>query len=447
MKPSAANILDDYIQDILNKEKTVKDCLDSLDPEHINLAPVLMVVGRLAEASDIAPNPKRKAESKTRFLTLVEQKLWERGLERAPLVVEANPARQSVAMRLKLAASRLGAVTVVTSMLSGGAIAMANESLPGNPLYPVKLAVEKARIELARDNKTKSKVYLSIAKERIQELNQINKDNPHRNEVIQAIVVNIDMAEKASGNRKEFQQTLDELVAANKEVFNEKDNPELVNGPKRENKEQSRKGNEGLSKAGSKQQDREGARYNPIILLEKRPSEHIESGKPALSVPVIKAAPKDESKLNSREGSHVAPVKDKNYGSDSSGRNRDSDAKANRPSAGNNADVKNERDSKQAPKDTPKDPVSKPEQKNGDSNKDSGKGQSPATPTQKASQPVNTQVPTSGNDGKGSVSPDGSAGGNATAPNAGSTTKPGNDPVNNSGYYKDRGTDKNGKGR
>ena len=64
---------------------------------------------------------------------------------------------------------------IVFSMMfgsAGGAVVASADSMPDSPLYPVKLAVEQARLALTFDDAGKAEMHLKFARERVREMTQ-----------------------------------------------------------------------------------------------------------------------------------------------------------------------------------------------------------------------------------------------------------------------------------
>ncbi len=56
---------------------------------------------------------------------------------------------------------------------AGGTALAAAQSLPGSPLYPIKLAAEETRLQLANDATTEALLHLNLAQERVNEMVQL----------------------------------------------------------------------------------------------------------------------------------------------------------------------------------------------------------------------------------------------------------------------------------
>lgn len=219
MKRNINDILDECVDAIKRKEKTVEECLRCNEDRRSELEPMLIASAILIENSGVVPDAKSKQETRDRLLAAVEKKRWEAGIERMPLK-EGTPGekrRVRSATRWRRTFKRITVITIAAALLSGTTLAMAQESLPGSPLYPVKLAVEKVRIDLAKDKNTKSQLYLKAAQERISELQRMKKDDTHYPELIKATAENIKAAEKISGGKvdKRLKSILDDLGTTN----------------------------------------------------------------------------------------------------------------------------------------------------------------------------------------------------------------------------------------
>ncbi len=69
------------------------------------------------------------------------------------------------------------AVIIAVSALFGGVVALAQVSLPGGALYGIKTATEHVRLAAAFTDKSKAKTHLSIAKDKLTELETLSEKN------------------------------------------------------------------------------------------------------------------------------------------------------------------------------------------------------------------------------------------------------------------------------
>jgi len=109
------------------------------------------------------PTPRTKAANRARFLSAaVEQKEASRTV----------PAGRWFAAPARLWRGLLGAaLSIALLLLLGvGAVSASIASLPGSPLYPLKLAAEDARLALAFGPPTQARLYIRFASERGNEM-------------------------------------------------------------------------------------------------------------------------------------------------------------------------------------------------------------------------------------------------------------------------------------
>jgi hypothetical protein len=142
------------------------------------LRALLDTAARLLQVRQISvPLPQAKVANRARFLgeafRLHEEIL--RAPARASLsgmlrrwVTRLPTAR----MPLQLGRAVLAAVLVVVLLLAagGGAVSAAAGSLPGSPLYPLKLAVEDTRLLVTSSRPSRARLYLRFAEERTDEM-------------------------------------------------------------------------------------------------------------------------------------------------------------------------------------------------------------------------------------------------------------------------------------
>lgn len=199
------DVLGKFIEDIKSGRKTAKECLneyrDKNQGKSDDIEAYLMAAEELIRTCRVTPSPKRKQEAKDILLAAVEQKRWEAGIERKPSGLPSRAERRRLerkSARPKRFLTKLGVITLAFSIISGATFAMASESLPGNPLYPLKIAVENARIKMAKDDTTRSKLYLKAARTRMQELRKMGEGNEHYGAVAREAARDIELAEEIS---------------------------------------------------------------------------------------------------------------------------------------------------------------------------------------------------------------------------------------------------------
>ena len=164
-------------------ERVLERCLQEIDgTEDIEavvgrypaLAEELQPLLKIALATeghyaDVPPPPGGLAAGRERMLAQAAQE-QERALA-APAPATGRGRR--IKMRLAFGTRFMGillAVVIGLSVIGGGVALAAEDSLPGDSLYPVKLAVEDARMGLVSNPETQVALALQLADERTEEI-------------------------------------------------------------------------------------------------------------------------------------------------------------------------------------------------------------------------------------------------------------------------------------
>lgn len=151
-------------------------------PQQANtLAPLLNAAQALKAAQPvIMPEAEALQADRLQFLTQVEQilpapvpdgflarlNMWT--THQFPWILSTNRRREPKRMNALI----LKAAFVFTLLFgaAGGTAVLAQESLPDSPIYPVKLALEDARLALNKDAGDEATLHFSFAEERAQEM-------------------------------------------------------------------------------------------------------------------------------------------------------------------------------------------------------------------------------------------------------------------------------------
>jgi hypothetical protein len=110
-------------------------------------------------------------ETKERIRSRVTLEARRRASQRLPVVSARRPV---------FAWRKLIVVAVILALVSSSTVAMARESLPGTPLYPVKLALEKGQLLLTFDKKANLRLKLQQAEERLKEIRKLQEKGRYR---------------------------------------------------------------------------------------------------------------------------------------------------------------------------------------------------------------------------------------------------------------------------
>ena len=153
-------IFDECLERILVNGETVEKCLERYPEYAAELRPLLLTAAVTNEAVDVTPNPEFKARA--RYQLRVEMGRSDEKKRRSFL---ARQPRWAVAV-----------VTVLVVVLLGGGTVLAADSentIPGNPLYAVKLATENVRLALTSSDTDKAELYATLVNRRTNEIERL----------------------------------------------------------------------------------------------------------------------------------------------------------------------------------------------------------------------------------------------------------------------------------
>jgi len=186
------NILDECLQRLLVGE-SIESCL-SRYPQHASeLEPLLRTAQDTMKAADIKPRPEFRDLARRRFQAAVREVPRR---EKHGFFVLLRPSLATVA------------IIAIVLLAGGGVVAAAGNSLPGSPLYPVKLATESVRLALTPSDLGKAELNAVFADERVDEIVRlaqngdavlIEQTTNHMNENLIAVANLAGNAKSASG--------------------------------------------------------------------------------------------------------------------------------------------------------------------------------------------------------------------------------------------------------
>ena len=170
------DILVQCIDDIKAGRSSIEDCLDRYQSMREQLEPLLRIALEIREPPDVRPSPYFKVKARVWLMDQIH--------ERQPVTkwpwfrynsqVKPIPYRRRFSM-----ASVILAIVLTLSALGGGTAYAAQDSLPGDALYPVKLGTEQIRLMLPGDDVVKAGRALSFAERRVGEIETLaEKERP-----------------------------------------------------------------------------------------------------------------------------------------------------------------------------------------------------------------------------------------------------------------------------
>jgi hypothetical protein len=158
------NILDECLEYILVEGETAEQCLKRYPDCATELEPLLKTAVATSEALAIQPDAEYKARARYHLRSVLEDV---KPGKRAPIL--SWQPRWAMAMVVLLAVVVVG----------GGTVVAADNSMPDNPLYPVKLATEQVRVALTPSDIGKAELYATLVDRRVAEIaSMVDKGKP-----------------------------------------------------------------------------------------------------------------------------------------------------------------------------------------------------------------------------------------------------------------------------
>lgn len=153
------NVLDLCIDEVQSGRASLDACLERYPGLRSELEPLLRLALQISPLQ-VAPEPSRRLAARARFVEALYQPTPPSGLRGLLHRVWSKPFTAGV----------VGALTLATS---GGAVyAAADQSLPGDALYGVKVVIEDARVAVAPSEEAKLQAELEVAGHRVAEVAQ-----------------------------------------------------------------------------------------------------------------------------------------------------------------------------------------------------------------------------------------------------------------------------------
>jgi len=161
------DILIQCIEDIKAGRSSIKDCLDRYPSLREQLEPLLRIALEIRETPDVKPSPAFKIKARVRLMEQIHDR---QAVTKWPWFRYNSQVKP---IRLRRRFSMVGiilAIVLTLSALGGGTAYAAQDSLPGDALYPVKLGTEQLRMMLPGNDVAKAQRALSFAERRMGEI-------------------------------------------------------------------------------------------------------------------------------------------------------------------------------------------------------------------------------------------------------------------------------------
>jgi len=168
------DVLTQCVEDIKAGRASIEDCLARYPSLRERLEPLLKIALAIGEPPDVKPSPDFKLKARVRLMEQIHEK---GAVARWPWSRHSDPLRVMPETR-RFSMARIAIVMVLTvSALAGGTVYAAQDSLPGDFLYPVKLVYEQVRMMLRGDDVGRAERVLSFADRRVMEMEVLAEES------------------------------------------------------------------------------------------------------------------------------------------------------------------------------------------------------------------------------------------------------------------------------
>ena len=154
-------ILDDCIDRLLRGE-SLEQCLQRYPEQAAELKPLLCVALTTYQASAVEPRSEFRAGARYQIHSILYAEKQKPKVKRLSLLGWVPRWAVIVA-----------SVVLIILIAGGGTVAAASDSLPGETLYPVKLATERVQLAFTFSDMGKAKLHAKFAGRRIEEMARI----------------------------------------------------------------------------------------------------------------------------------------------------------------------------------------------------------------------------------------------------------------------------------
>lgn len=200
------NILNECLERMLQGE-TLEQCIGRFPERASELKPLLETALVIRQAVSVRPRPEFREDARHRF--------------QAALLGMPHKPRWAFHRRFWQPqwATAL-AVILAILMAGGGTVAAASASMPDEPLYPVKMAVERTWLVLTPSRLGKAELYAKLTERRTREIaRMVDKDKPEKIEEaakrLDAFLTQVEALSSAEGGQTD--QEVEALFSAEQE--------------------------------------------------------------------------------------------------------------------------------------------------------------------------------------------------------------------------------------
>lgn len=161
------DILARCIDDIKTGRSTIEDCVARYPHVREQLEPLLRIALKIPEIPEVKPSSSFRIKARVQLMDQIHDRraVTKRPWSRYNMETEQIQLRRRFSM-----AGIVIAIVLALSAIGGGTAYASQASLPGDTLYPVKLATEELRMMLPGDDVAKIERALGFADRRVEEM-------------------------------------------------------------------------------------------------------------------------------------------------------------------------------------------------------------------------------------------------------------------------------------
>ena len=161
-------VLDQCLDKVLQEGATIESCLQRYPQHAAELGPLLTTVLETRRTLDFTDNAGAKDRARLALQSALRHRKASSNRRSVWGLLGAMSAQLAAPRRWATATAAAAAVLVVVG--GTGVVGASSASVPGQPLYPVKRAVEQVRLTATFNNQAKAQLYAGLASRRSQEL-------------------------------------------------------------------------------------------------------------------------------------------------------------------------------------------------------------------------------------------------------------------------------------
>lgn len=165
MNNSIEQLLANCLEAIERDELTIEECLAQHPAHRAELAELLQTVLTIKNTPAVMPRAQFRQAARGRLLARLPDYPSVTFGERIRLLWQTRKSK----LTRRFAMSWILIGTMLASLVGGGAAYASSEALPGEVLYPAKIAIEDLRLILA-DDQSDVELYMQFAEERLDEI-------------------------------------------------------------------------------------------------------------------------------------------------------------------------------------------------------------------------------------------------------------------------------------